>query len=226
MDKRKDSAQLRVIDTCRTVDVPPMVLVTQTENLQSSVFVKRISEEFSTFCTTVDLAKALEADAGCLLLDASQLSAGEVEHLLINNRKLASSRQFVLLNVTQQLNFEFVLNWPEVRGIFSCNCSHVQLRRGLNAIFAGDYWFPRSLLHRFLERNRRSPRYRDGSQTLTQREQQILLLIRDCYTNADIAGCLFVSEHTVKSHLYKIYRKIGCKNRLEASTWAQENLDA
>ncbi|HCE1483784.1 TPA: helix-turn-helix transcriptional regulator, partial [Vibrio parahaemolyticus] len=40
----------------------------------------------------------------------------------------------------------------------------------------------------------------------------------------DIADSLFVSEHTVKSHLYSIFRKLEVKNRMQAITWAKRNL--
>jgi len=57
---------------------------------------------------------------------------------------------------------------------------------------------------------------------LTKRERQILKLIKDGATNLDIAESLEVSEHTIKSHLYNVYKKIGVRNRLEASNWVRD----
>ena len=61
---------------------------------------------------------------------------------------------------------------------------------------------------------------------LTRRERQILKLIKDGATNADISTALKVSEHTVKSHLYNVYKKIGVRNRLEASNWVRDLSEA
>ena len=59
---------------------------------------------------------------------------------------------------------------------------------------------------------------------LTQRELEIIGLLGTGATNAEIAEKLFVSEHTVKSHLYNIFRKIKVHNRLQAMNWARRNL--
>lgn len=43
-------------------------------------------------------------------------------------------------------------------------------------------------------------------------------------SNIEIARLLFISENTVKTHLYNLFRKIAVKNRTQAVTWANENL--
>ena len=52
---------------------------------------------------------------------------------------------------------------------------------------------------------------------LTRREREILILLMDGRTTAQISNELFVSEGTVKSHLTSIYRKLGVTNRTEAA---------
>lgn len=54
--------------------------------------------------------------------------------------------------------------------------------------------------------------------TLTQRQQQILELLSKGRQNIEIADELVppITEGSVKQHLYKIYRKLEVKNRLEA----------
>ena len=51
---------------------------------------------------------------------------------------------------------------------------------------------------------------------LTQKEKEILQLISDGKSNKEIASLLFVELSTVKSHINKIYSKIGVSNRREA----------
>jgi len=56
---------------------------------------------------------------------------------------------------------------------------------------------------------------------LTRRELEILQLVAEGHSNAQLARMLWVTEQTVKFHLSNIYRKLGVANRTEASRWAQ-----
>ena len=55
------------------------------------------------------------------------------------------------------------------------------------------------------------------SAPLTQREIDILDLLKGRLSNQEIADTLFISPETVKRHLYNIYKKLSVKNRREAS---------
>ena len=56
---------------------------------------------------------------------------------------------------------------------------------------------------------------------LSAREEEVLGLIADGATNAEIAARLFLSPHTVKDHTSSIYRKLNVRNRAEAVQRAQ-----
>jgi DNA-binding NarL/FixJ family response regulator len=56
---------------------------------------------------------------------------------------------------------------------------------------------------------------------LTRRETEILQLVAEGHSNAELARMLWVTEQTVKFHLSNVYRKLGVANRTEASRWAQ-----
>ena len=57
---------------------------------------------------------------------------------------------------------------------------------------------------------------------LSERELEVLSLLATGKTNSEVAGDLFVSVGTVKSHTGNIYRKLGAKNRAEALARARE----
>jgi DNA-binding NarL/FixJ family response regulator len=66
----------------------------------------------------------------------------------------------------------------------------------------------------------------DGSELrdrhgLTDRELEILQLLIEGHSNAQLAHMLWVTEQTVKFHLSNIYRKLGVGNRSEAARKAQ-----
>ncbi|HEX4669416.1 MAG TPA: response regulator transcription factor [Solirubrobacterales bacterium] len=56
---------------------------------------------------------------------------------------------------------------------------------------------------------------------LSEREQEVLSLIANGSTNKEIAGRLHLSPHTIKEHTSAIYRKLGVRNRAEATRQAQ-----
>jgi two-component system response regulator DesR len=56
---------------------------------------------------------------------------------------------------------------------------------------------------------------------LSEREQEVLSLIATGSTNKEIAVQLHLSPHTVKEHTSAIYRKLGVRNRAEATRQAQ-----
>lgn len=60
-----------------------------------------------------------------------------------------------------------------------------------------------------------------AQQTLTEREQQILALLTQGRQVREIAQCLGLSEHTVKTHLRNLYRKLGANGRAQATAIAR-----
>ena len=57
---------------------------------------------------------------------------------------------------------------------------------------------------------------------LTKREVEILREIYSGKTNTQIAETLFISESTVKAHIYNIFRKMKVKSRVEAACVVRE----
>ena len=58
---------------------------------------------------------------------------------------------------------------------------------------------------------------------LTPRELEVLCLVAEGLSNAEVARCLWISVPTVKYHLSSIYEKLGVANRTGAARWAQRH---
>jgi DNA-binding NarL/FixJ family response regulator len=65
-----------------------------------------------------------------------------------------------------------------------------------------------------------SPAPRPASVTLTEpltdREAEVLVLLADARSNAEIATALFIGEATVKTHVSRILQKLGARDRVQA----------
>ncbi len=61
-----------------------------------------------------------------------------------------------------------------------------------------------------------------GVQSLSEREIEVLTQVADGNSNKDIAGKLYISEATVKTHLVHIFGKLGVDDRTAAVTVALE----
>ncbi|MEU5897264.1 response regulator [Streptomyces venezuelae] len=64
---------------------------------------------------------------------------------------------------------------------------------------------------------------RQPTEELTDRERDVVRLLANGMTNAEIAGELFVSQSTVKAHLAHVQTKLAARNRVEIAVWAWES---
>ena len=71
----------------------------------------------------------------------------------------------------------------------------------------------------------RKPVQPESNPDLTERELQVLYMIRDGMSNKMIGNKLGIAESTVKVHVKHILAKISLRTRVEAAVWAVENLD-
>lgn len=58
--------------------------------------------------------------------------------------------------------------------------------------------------------------------TLSEREREVVVAVAQGKSNADIAGALFLSEATVKTHITRAFAKIDVANRVQLTIFAYE----
>ncbi|MEH1122963.1 response regulator transcription factor [Micromonospora sp. CPCC 206061] len=59
-------------------------------------------------------------------------------------------------------------------------------------------------------------------EALTDREEQVLAAVARGHTNSEIAGELYITLSTVKTHIASLMTKLGARNRVEIAMWAYE----
>ncbi|SER25891.1 two component transcriptional regulator, LuxR family [Lentzea xinjiangensis] len=107
---------------------------------------------------------------------------------------------------------------------------HAPARELLNAVrvvAAGEALLAPSITKRLIEdfvRSRRTERVRPARLTvLTERETEILVLVAQGMSNAEIAAHLVLAEQTVKTHVSRVLTKLGLRDRAQAVIAAYES---
>jgi DNA-binding NarL/FixJ family response regulator len=58
---------------------------------------------------------------------------------------------------------------------------------------------------------------------LSKRQKQLILMLDQGLSNRDIADKLAISEHTVKVHFWRLFRRLGVNSRTQALYFARTN---
>ena len=93
-----------------------------------------------------------------------------------------------------------------------------QLVTALRAAATGDAVFAPAVARRVADQlaRRRTPEGLERLETLTEREREVLGLMAEGLSNAEIAARLVIGEGTVKTHVARILQKLGVRDRLQA----------
>ena len=112
------------------------------------------------------------------------------------------------------------------RGYLTKDAGAEEIRMALERVAGGQAMIDPAVLHHLVdtvaggavgEPSHLGPAHPDG---LTPREAEVLALIAEGLTNAEIAARLVVSPATVKSHVNHLLPKIGARDRAQAVTYA------
>lgn len=112
-------------------------------------------------------------------------------------------------------------------GFLLKNVSPETLVSSLRMIAAGDALLApsvtRRLVERFARRDAMSAELASAITTLTEREMTVLRLLGRGLSNAELAGQLYVSEATIKTHVAHVLAKLGLRDRVQAALLAYEH---
>ncbi|GAA2256632.1 response regulator transcription factor [Actinomadura luteofluorescens] len=90
-------------------------------------------------------------------------------------------------------------------------------------IETGDALLAPSITRRLVERFARPAPAPQGLDVLTPREKEVLRLVGGGLSNTELAAHLHLSEATVKTHVTRIFAKLGLRDRAQAVVVAYES---
>jgi DNA-binding NarL/FixJ family response regulator len=110
-------------------------------------------------------------------------------------------------------------------GFLLKDASEERLTTAIRVVSDGGSLFAPSITRRLIEEfARREPRHPPPSlDGLTDREVDVLKQVARGLSNAEIASTLFVTENTVKTHVARVLRKLGVRDRVQAVVFAYES---
>jgi two-component system nitrate/nitrite response regulator NarL len=107
------------------------------------------------------------------------------------------------------------------KGIMLKAMSSDLLVRCVRKVHAGETWFDRVATGRALDRLVRRVPALHADDRLTDRQLEITKLVVRGLSNREIAHRLAISEGTVKSHLHKLYERLGIRGRVDLVLYSQ-----
>ncbi|MGB0898766.1 MAG: response regulator transcription factor [Psychrobium sp.] len=168
---------------------------------------------------------------GIVLLDSRNLDIDQ-HGIPKQINDVSRKHQLALINVPKDSVNEYICVQMGIKAAFYTDIETDQLLKGLRCLMNGEWWFSRKVLSQTLASlfesmpNSMQPPLTPTqplAESLTKREKTIIKLVCQGAKNQEVADSLNISPHTVKTHLYSIFRKTECRNRVELLNWAKQH---
>ncbi|MGV8911162.1 MAG: response regulator [Rhodoglobus sp.] len=175
----------------------------------------------------ITLAAELNPDVICMDVQMPEVNGIDATRMIVAD---PAARAAVLILTTFD-NEEHLFDALEAgaSGFLLKNSSPDDLAAAIRTLASGDALLSPAVTRRVLQRltrpNHQLPHQPNAASTadLTAREREVLVLVAEGLSNAEIASALFVGEATVKSHVSKVLQKLRLRDRIQAIVFAYEN---
>ncbi len=156
-------------------------------------------------------------DFDILVLDV-ELKGLNLTKILDLVKKNKSAKVILLIDNDYSENLLINAIRSGVRGYLLKDANSAELIKSVKAVFDGELWADRKLMGKVVDGSSyptKKVEVKGQIYDLTETEIKIIKLLLRGLTNRKIADDLYISEKTVKFHLYKVFKKLKVKNRSE-----------
>ncbi|MFP7761577.1 response regulator [Marisediminicola sp. LYQ85] len=226
-------------------DAPVRVLIVDDQHLVRAGFRVILGSEpgfevvgeAGTGGDAVTLVRELRPDVVCMDVQMPGMDGLEATRLIVADRDV--STRVLVLTTFDRDDYLFSALQAGASGFLLKNSSPEALIDAVRVVARGDALLAPEVTRRVLERfampggdpvNAREPRgdvpdadALEQLERLSAREREVLDLLAQGASNAEIATRLFVGEATVKTHVSNVLLKLAVRDRIEAVVWAYEH---
>ncbi|AUG78671.1 LuxR family transcriptional regulator [Kitasatospora sp. MMS16-BH015] len=174
------------------------------------------------------VAKTAELAPDVVLMDIRMPELGGIEATRRITGAADSPVRVLILTTFDLDEYVYEALRAGASGFLLKDASADELAHAVRVVAAGEALLAPSVTRRLItEFSRTSPTPRAPLKSrlgdLTERETEVLSLIAQGLSNAEIAGTLLVAEQTVKTHVSRILPKLGLRDRTQAAVFAYES---
>ncbi|MFD7081330.1 response regulator [Streptomyces sp. NPDC002181] len=178
----------------------------------------------------VDGADAVAKAAACapdvVLMDIRMPGMGGIEATSVITAAPGSTVKVLVLTTFDLDEYVYEALRAGASGFLLKDASADQLAEAVRVVAAGEALLSPNITRRLITEFSRLGAPRAPSKArideLTERETEVLSLIAQGLSNAEIAAHLVVAEQTVKTHVGRILVKLGLRDRTQAAVFAYE----
>jgi len=172
--------------------------------------------------TTRETAIKQLSSAPDVMLLSPEILKGHTLSRFIRSVQTKSPHTRVLYLLSSSLSDEMIIADIKsgIRGYVSISDAPSVMSRAIHSVQGGEIWAGRRILEKAISNPMLLPEtlqaHIPGLPPLTNREMEVLTMVLQGASNREIANRSSISERTVKTHLYRVYRKLNVKSRTKA----------
>ena len=137
-----------------------------------------------------------------------------------------ATTRVIILTTFERDDYVFEALRAGASGFLLKNAPPDELVHAVRVVAGGDALLAPSVTRKVIEgyvRRPADPAQYAGLARLTEREQEILVLLAGGKSNAELAAHLFLGEGTIKTHVSNMLSKLGLRDRVQAVVFAYES---
>lgn len=189
-----------------------------------SNFITQRSEIPCTAVPALDAVPCSPDSKHLILYDCTRWKEGEKSEPDTSLQNHLEHNLVVLINVDPAHKVESEALNQGVRGFLYQHEGCETLLKMVHAVFSSELWVSRNVMTNYIQGSSRRSSQKNNLPGLTTREVDVLIAIRQGRSNESIAEELCISPHTVKTHVYRIFKKINVSSRVQAANWSSQHL--